>query len=104
MDRLHNKTRLLNGSWIGNESTPMAKQYLEDLEQLAQTDENMRGWWERRRSDLHILTWGTEEWHQWINIDPAILRSAATHWKDATEEVNEKEGEEHITKPYWCDH
>eukprot|EP00959_Pyramimonas_sp_CCMP1952_P281533 5884677-Pyramimonas_sp.AAC.1 len=64
----------------------------------------MRGWWERRRSDLHILTWETEEWHQWINPDPAILRSAATHWNDASEEVNEEEGEEHISKPYWCDH
>eukprot|EP00959_Pyramimonas_sp_CCMP1952_P044966 939366-Pyramimonas_sp.AAC.1 len=45
MERLAGISRLERGDRVGQQSTPMAKQYLADLEALAAVDEGMREWW-----------------------------------------------------------
>eukprot|EP00959_Pyramimonas_sp_CCMP1952_P391054 8194914-Pyramimonas_sp.AAC.1 len=104
MDRLANIRRLLPGDRIGPDSTPMAKQYKEDLDALSLIDENMHEWYTRRRSDLHILTPGTEEWQQWTTMDPSILSSASRTWNNQAGDIDEGRADDQIAKAYWCDY
>eukprot|EP00959_Pyramimonas_sp_CCMP1952_P234917 4908446-Pyramimonas_sp.AAC.1 len=107
MERAAGVSRLLPRDWIGPCSTPMAIQFRNDLDALAEADENMRSWYAHRTSDLAILTPGTAEWQQWVCVDTSILRSAAQRGSgDEGERAleEEEEEEEKLARPYWCDH
>ncbi|CAK0802171.1 unnamed protein product, partial [Prorocentrum cordatum] len=97
--------RLAPGKRIWAKSTPWAKQFVSDMNDLASTDPDIHAWWHARANDISVFDPSTEEYSMWIRTDPSIMNSAAREWaKSRPEEPEEDMREpEEVEKPFWCD-
>ncbi|CAK0828160.1 unnamed protein product, partial [Prorocentrum cordatum] len=58
--------RLAPGKRIWAKSTPWAKQFVSDMNDLASTDPDIYAWWHARANDISVFDPSTEEYSMWI--------------------------------------